>query len=99
MHHIIGTALSLAVMLVAVSAWGQNQPIVIKFTHVVAPDTPKGKAAERFRQLTEAKTGGAVKVEVYPNSQLFKDRKSWKRYSSARCRWRPLLSPSLGRSE
>ncbi|HZP93485.1 MAG TPA: TRAP transporter substrate-binding protein [Burkholderiales bacterium] len=49
-------------------------PIVIKFSHVVAPDTPKGKAAEKFRELAENYTNGAVKVEVYPNSQLFKDR-------------------------
>ena len=49
-------------------------PIVIKFSHVVAPDTPKGKAAETFRALAEKYTKGAVKVEIYPNSQLFKDR-------------------------
>lgn len=49
-------------------------PIVIKFSHVVAPNTPKGKAAERFKQLAEEKTGGRVRVEVYPNSQLYKDR-------------------------
>jgi C4-dicarboxylate-binding protein DctP len=49
-------------------------PIVIKFSHVVAPDTPKGKAVEHFRQLAEKYTQGAVKVEIYPNSQLFKDR-------------------------
>jgi C4-dicarboxylate-binding protein DctP len=50
-----------------------QQPIVIKFSHVVAGDTPKGKAAERFKQLAEQRTNGRVKVEVYPNSQLFKD--------------------------
>lgn len=49
-------------------------PIVIKFSHVVAPDTPKGKAAEKFRELAHKYTKGAVTVEVYPNSQLFKDR-------------------------
>lgn len=49
-------------------------PITIKFSHVVAPDTPKGKAAEKFRELAERYTKGAVKVEVYPNSQLYKDR-------------------------
>jgi C4-dicarboxylate-binding protein DctP len=49
-------------------------PIVIKFSHVVANDTPKGKAAERFRALAEKYTGGRVKVELYPNSQLYKDR-------------------------
>lgn len=49
-------------------------PIVIKFSHVVAPDTPKGKAAGRFKELAEKYTQGAVKVELYPNSQLYKDR-------------------------
>ncbi|RZK98720.1 MAG: DctP family TRAP transporter solute-binding subunit, partial [Rubrivivax sp.] len=49
-------------------------PIVIKFSHVVAPDTPKGKGAQRFKELAEQRTGGRVKVEVYPNSQLYKDK-------------------------
>jgi|KBSMisStandDraft_5_1062788.scaffolds.fasta_scaffold04323_3 C4-dicarboxylate-binding protein DctP len=50
------------------------EPIIIKFSHVVANDTPKGKAAEKFRQLAEKYSGGRVKVELYPNSQLYKDR-------------------------
>src|SRR5438034_2853940 len=50
-----------------------QQPIVIKFSHVVALDTPKGKGAEYFKKLAEERTKGRVKVEVYPNSQLFKD--------------------------
>jgi len=50
-----------------------EQPIVIKFSHVVAVDTPKGKAAEYFKKLAEERTKGRVKVEVYPNSALFKD--------------------------
>ena len=49
------------------------QVITIKFSHVVAADTPKGKAAERFKQLAEAATKGRVKVELYPNSQLYRD--------------------------
>jgi C4-dicarboxylate-binding protein DctP len=49
-------------------------PIVIKFSHVVATDTPKGKAAEYFKKLAEERTHGEVKVEVYPNSQLYKDK-------------------------
>ena len=49
-------------------------PIVIKFSHVVAVDTPKGKGAERFKQLAEERTGGRVKVEVYANSTLYKDK-------------------------
>ncbi|MEX0959741.1 MAG: TRAP transporter substrate-binding protein [Burkholderiales bacterium] len=65
--------LFIALLTAAVSP-ASSEPIVIKFSHVVAPDTPKGKAAERFRELAEKYTGGAVKVEVYPNSQLFKDR-------------------------
>jgi C4-dicarboxylate-binding protein DctP len=50
-----------------------QQPIVIKFSHVVAVNTPKGKGAEYFKKLAEERTGGKVKVEVYPNSSLFKD--------------------------
>ncbi len=50
-----------------------QQPIVIKFSHVVAIDTPKGKAAEYFKKLAEERTKSRVKVEVYPNSSLFKD--------------------------
>jgi len=49
-------------------------PIVIRFSHVVATDTPKGKAAEKFKQLAEKYTSGRVRVELYPNSQLYKDR-------------------------
>ncbi len=49
-------------------------PIIIKFSHVVAPDTPKGKGADRFKELAEKYTDGKVRVEVYPNSQLYKDK-------------------------
>src|SRR6476469_5390170 len=55
-----------------VPAYAQ-QPIVIKFSHVVAVETPKGKAADYFKKLAEERTKGRVKVEVYPNSSLFKD--------------------------
>lgn len=49
-------------------------PIVIKFSHVVAPDTPKGKGSEKFKELAEKYTNGKVKVEVYHNSSLYKDK-------------------------
>ncbi|MDD1518201.1 MULTISPECIES: DctP family TRAP transporter solute-binding subunit [Bradyrhizobium] len=49
-------------------------PIVIKFSHVVANDTPKGKGALKFKELAEKYTDGKVKVEVYPNSTLYKDK-------------------------
>ncbi len=52
---------------------GAQSPIILKFSHVVAADTPKGNAAQRFKELAEARTKGAVKVEIYPNSQLYKD--------------------------
>src|SRR5450432_1850920 len=50
-----------------------QQPIVIKFSHVVALDTPKGKGAEQFKKLVEERTKGRVKVEIYANSTLYKD--------------------------
>jgi C4-dicarboxylate-binding protein DctP len=51
-----------------------DSPIVLKFSHVVAADTPKGKAADKFKELAEKYTNGKVKVEVYPNSTLYKDK-------------------------
>jgi C4-dicarboxylate-binding protein DctP len=51
-----------------------QEPTVIKFSHVVAPDTPKGKASLRFKELAEKYTEGKVRIEVYPNSQLYKDK-------------------------
>jgi C4-dicarboxylate-binding protein DctP len=51
-----------------------QQPIVIKFSHVVSNDTPKGHAAEYFKKKAEELTGGKVKVEVYANSTLYKDK-------------------------
>jgi C4-dicarboxylate-binding protein DctP len=50
-----------------------QSPTVIKFSHVVAPDTPKGKGSLKFKELAEKYTNGKVVVEVYPNSQLYKD--------------------------
>jgi C4-dicarboxylate-binding protein DctP len=50
------------------------EPIIIKFSHVVANDTPKGKAAQKFKQLAEKYTSGRARIELYPNSQLYKDR-------------------------
>lgn len=63
-------AVSLMLPLTALAA---PAPIVIKFSHVVAQQTPKGQAANYFKKLAEERTHGRVKVEVYPNSQLFKD--------------------------
>jgi len=53
----------------------QAEEYVIKFSHVVAPGTPKGKAADLFAKMVNEKLKGKVKVEVYPNSQLYNDDK------------------------
>jgi C4-dicarboxylate-binding protein DctP len=48
--------------------------VVIKFSHVVAHDTPKGLGAEKFKELAEKYTNGKAKIEVYANSALYKDK-------------------------
>lgn len=65
----------LTAALIAIGATAAHaDPIVMKFSHVVAADTPKGKAAEYFKKLAEERTKGAVKVEVFHNSVLYKDK-------------------------
>src|SRR5436853_455308 len=70
---ILASTLGLALGLVR-GAHAQQAPIVIKFSHVVTPDTPKGKGADYFKKLVEERTSGRVRVEVYPNSTLYKDK-------------------------
>ena len=74
MRKLILAAVSAAALVVVGPASAADQPIVIKFSHVVASDTPKGKAADKFKELAEKYTDGKVKVEVYPNSTLYKDK-------------------------
>lgn len=69
---LLGAAAVALIFAPAVSS--AQAPIVIKFSHVVAPNTPKGKGAEKFKELAEKYTAGKVKVEVYPNSTLYKDK-------------------------
>ena len=64
---VVSAALSL-------SAWASD-PIVIKFSHVVSNDTPKGQGALMFQKLVDERLAGKVKVEVYPNSSLYGDGK------------------------
>jgi len=66
-------ALAFTVLALASVSVHAQQPIIIKFSHVVAENTPKGKGALKFKELAEQMTKGRVKVEVYPNSSLFKD--------------------------
>src|SRR5512143_1292906 len=67
-------AAAAAAIFVAPGVASAQAPILIKFSHVVAPNTPKGKGAEKFKELAEKYTNGKVKVEVYPNSTLYKDK-------------------------
>jgi C4-dicarboxylate-binding protein DctP len=71
-----------------------EEPIVIKFSHVVAPDTPKGKAAEKFKALAEERTHGRVRVELYPNSQLYKDKEELEALQLGAVQ---MLAPSLSK--
>jgi C4-dicarboxylate-binding protein DctP len=69
-------------------------PIVIKFSHVVAADTPKGKAAEFFAKRAGELTKGKVKVEVYANSTLYKDKEEMEALQLGAVQ---MLAPSLAK--
>lgn len=68
-------SLVVAVALFASASIAMSAPIVIKFSHVVAENTPKGQMANKFKQLVDERLDGKVVVEVFPNSQLFGDDK------------------------
>lgn len=88
-----GLLVALAVAGIVGAAHGA-EPIVIKFSHVVAEDTPKGKGALKFKELAEKYTQGAVKVEVYPNSTLYKDKEELEALQLGAVH---LLAPSLAK--
>jgi C4-dicarboxylate-binding protein DctP len=69
-------------------------PIVIRFSHVVAPETAKGKAAQRFKELAESRTMGRVRVEVSPNSELYRDREELEALQLGAVQ---MLAPSLSK--
>jgi C4-dicarboxylate-binding protein DctP len=68
-------SLALATALAISSTLAAAAPIVIKYSHVVAEQTPKGQAALKFKELAEKALPGRVEVQVFPNSQLFGDGK------------------------
>ena len=74
-------------------AWA-DEPIIIRFSHVVAPDAPKGKAAEFFARRTGELTGGRVRVEVYANSSLYADREEMEALQLGAVQ---MLAPSLAK--
>jgi C4-dicarboxylate-binding protein DctP len=69
-------------------------PIIIKFSHVVAIDTPKGKASEFFAKRAAELTKGKVKVEVYANSTLYKDKEEMEALQLGAVQ---MLAPSLAK--
>lgn len=85
--------LILAAMMLSPAVYAQT-PIVIKFSHVVAADTPKGMAAERFKQLAEKATRGKVRVDIYPDSKLYKDREELEALQLGAVQ---MLAPSLAK--
>ena len=93
MKRFLATVAALAVA-AALAAPAVAQEVAIKFSHVVAPNTPKGKGAERFKELAEKYTAGKVKVEVYPNSQLYKDKEELEALQLGAVQ---MLAPSLAK--
>lgn len=69
---LLGVAVVLSVLMASGASLAVN-PITIKFSHVVAEDTPKGKMATKFKELVAERLGGKVQVEIFPNSQLVGD--------------------------
>jgi C4-dicarboxylate-binding protein DctP len=86
-------AVAVAAALGTTTLWAQ-EPIVIKFSHVVAIDTPKGKGAEFFKKRAEELTAGKVKVDVYPNSSLYKDKEEMESLQLGAVQ---MLAPSLAK--
>jgi C4-dicarboxylate-binding protein DctP len=84
----------LAASLVVTGTVLAQEPIVIKFSHVVANDTPKGNAAEYFKKRAEELTKGKVKVELYANSTLYKDKEEMEALQLGAVQ---MLAPSLAK--
>jgi C4-dicarboxylate-binding protein DctP len=83
---------AMALLAGTMNSWAAD--ITIKFSHVVAPATPKGKAADKFKELAEKYTNGKVAVEVYPSSQLYKDKEELEALQLGAVQ---MLAPSLAK--
>ncbi len=86
------TVMSISAALLATPVFAE--PISIKFSHVVAVDTPKGQAAEFFKKKAEELTQGKVKIDLYPNSQLYKDKEEMEALQIGAVQ---MLAPSLAK--
>ena len=89
-------ASTLLLLSAQVHAASETGPILIKFAHVVADNTPKGQGALLFQKLAEERLGGKVKVEVYPNSSLYGDANELEALANNEVQ---LLAPSLAKFE
>jgi C4-dicarboxylate-binding protein DctP len=85
-------AAAMALLAGTMNSWAAD--ITIKFSHVVAPATPKGKGADKFKELAEKYTNGKVAVEVYPSSQLYKDKEELEALQLGAVQ---MLAPSLAK--
>ncbi len=95
MNHVIkNMSIAAAILALPLTALAAPEPILIKFSHVVAQHTPKGQAADYFKKIAEERTKGRVKVEVYPNSQLFKDKEEMEALQMGSVQ---MLAPSLAK--
>src|SRR5210317_1404944 len=74
-NKLLVVSLLVAVTFVVTATVSMAAPIVMKFSHVVAENTPKGQMANKFKELIDQRLNGKVVVEVFPNSQLFGDNK------------------------
>ncbi|MDX2307889.1 MAG: DctP family TRAP transporter solute-binding subunit [Hyphomicrobium sp.] len=94
---VIGIVTSLAAAL-AVGAEGalskDGETILIRFSHVAAPQAHKSRGAERFKALAEQYTNGRVKIALYPNSQLYKDKEELEALQMGAVE---MLAPSLSK--
>src|SRR4051794_11738119 len=93
-RRVVALATALAGGLALAGAAQAQAPIVIKFSHVVANDTPKGKASEFFAKRAAELTKGKVKVEVYANSTLYKDKEELEALQIGAVQ---MLAPSLAK--
>ena len=84
----------MAALALPMTAIAAPAPIVIKFSHVVAQHTPKGQSADYFKKIAEERTKGRVKIEVYPNSQLYKDKEEMEALQLGAVQ---MLAPSLAK--
>ncbi|WP_216640716.1 DctP family TRAP transporter solute-binding subunit [Effusibacillus lacus] len=72
----------------------ENDKIVIRFSHVVGEDTPKGQAARLFAKLVKERTKGKVEVQVFSNSSLYKDSEELEALAQGRVQ---MIAPALSK--